>query len=99
MEKYIAWIKAQPSRRAQVKIKEKPTMPIITPSVKDLPVRTRDVQVFKEKIYHQYALPASDVDQMIEQRRTMFLAEAENLGIVEPKKQIELTPETMRHKK
>jgi len=99
MEKYIAWIKAQPSRRAQVKIKEKPPMPIITPSVKDLPVRTMDVQVFKEKIYHQYALPASDVDQMIEQRRTMFLAEAENLGIVEPKKQIELTPETMRHKK
>jgi hypothetical protein len=98
-EKFIAWIKNQPNRHAQVKIGQRAPIPIITKYVKSATVRARDVQKLKEEVYGQYALPAYEVDRMIEERRRKFLAEAEALGLVEPMKTTpQLTPESMRHK-
>jgi len=97
VEKFTAWIKTQGDRRAQIKIKQRFPVPIITPFVKDLPVRDKDIQMVKEKVYSKYALPAKEADLMIEQRRTDFLNEAEVLGLVEPREPIELTIESMRH--
>lgn len=97
VEKFIAWIKTQPDRRAQLKVKQRFPVPITTPFVKDLPVRDKDIQMIKEKVYSKYAMPAKEADLMIEQRRTDFLNEAEALGLVEPREPIELTIENMRH--
>jgi len=99
VEKFIAWIKTQEDRHAQLKVRQQAPLPIITPFVGPCPVREKDIQAFKEKIYSRYALPAREVDQMIEARRKKFLEEAEASGLVEAKKPIpELTPESMRHK-
>jgi len=96
-EKYISWIKNQPDRHAQLKIRQNSTIPIITPLVKSCRVREKDIQAFKEKVYSRYALPAADVDKMIDERRRKFLEEAEALGLLEPSKPAkELTPESMR---
>lgn len=72
-EKYIAWIKNQPDRNAQVKIRQNPPIPIVTPTVKSLPVRQKDIDTLKQQSYQQYALPATKVDQLIEQRRITLL--------------------------
>lgn len=97
IEKYTAWIKNQPDRHAQLKIRQNATIPIITPLVQSCRVREKDIQAFKEKVYSRYALPALEVDKMIEERRRKFLEEAEALGLLEPSKPAkELTPESMR---
>ena len=99
VEKYIAWIKAQPDRHAQVKIGQNPPVPIVTPLVESKPVREKDVQALKEKVYSQYALPAGEADMMIEERRTKFLEEAKALALEAEKETVlELTPQSMRHK-
>jgi hypothetical protein len=99
VEKYIAWIKAQPDRHAQVKIGQNPPIPVETPYVGPVPVREKDVQALKEKVYSQYALPAGEADMMIEERRTKFLEEAKALELGEKKETVlELTPQSMRHK-
>lgn len=100
VEKYIAWIKNQPDRRAQLKIRQGSPIPIVTPFVKPLPVREKDIQALKERVYSRYALPASEADRMIEERRAQFLADAESLGLVEVSKEgtRELTPQSMRRK-
>lgn len=98
IEKFIAWIKTQPDRHAQLKIKQGSPVPIITPWVNNLPVRTKDIERFKSDVYSRYALPAHEADLMIEQRRTAFLKEAESLGLIEPSKPLELTAKSMRHK-
>ena len=69
VEKYISWIKTQPNRHAQIKIGQNPPIPIETPLVTSAPVREKDVQSLKQKVYAQYALPVADADRMIEERR------------------------------
>jgi len=99
IEKFISWIKTQPDRHAQLKIKQNPPIPIITPWVKDLPVREKDIRELKESVYSVYALPAHEADLMIEQRRTRMIGEAESMGMIpQRKEQPALTPESMRHK-
>ena len=99
VEKYIAWIKTQPDRHAQLKIKQRPPIPIVTPFVKPVKVREKDVRALKEKVYRRCALPAEEVDKQIEQRRKKFLEEAKALGLIKEKKETsDLTPEMMRHK-
>lgn len=80
IEKYIAWIKNQPDRHAQLKVRQNRVIPILTPFVKDLPVRQKDIQALKEKVYSQYALPAKEADRLIEQRRKQ-LSEAKREAI------------------
>lgn len=99
IEKFISWIKTQPDRHAQLKIKQNSPIPIITPWVDDLPVREKDIKKLKEAIYSVYALPAHEADQMIDQRKTLILDEAESMGMISStKEQPVLTPESMRHK-
>ena len=99
VEKYIAWIKTQPDRHAQLKIKQRPPIPIVTPFVKPVKVREKDIRTLKERVYRRYALKAEEVDRQIEQRREKFLKKAKALGLIKEKKETpELTPEMMRHR-
>ena len=75
IEKFISWIVNQNPRHAQLKIGTYPPMPIITPEVKDVRVREKDVQKFKEYIYSRYAKRAEEVDQEIKERREQLLKE------------------------
>ena len=75
IEKFISWIVNQNPRHAQLKIGTYPPMPIITPEVKDVRVREKDVQKFKEYIYSRYAKRAEEVDQEIKERRKQLLKE------------------------
>lgn len=97
-EKYIAWVKRQEDRHMQLQIKQRKPKPITTPFVKDLPVRSKDIQRFKEEVYSQYALPAHEVDKMLEERRTAFLEEAVQAGLIEPDDLPELDAASMKHK-
>lgn len=76
-EKYIAWINTQPDRRAQVKIRNRKPVPIVTPTVKEVKVSKSDVEMFKSYVYQRYALPAKQVDLMIEKRHKELLALSE----------------------
>jgi len=75
IEKFISWIVNQNPRHAQLKIGTYPPIPIITPEVKDMRVREKDVQKFKEYIYSRYAKRAEEVDQEIKERRKQLLKE------------------------
>jgi len=97
VEKYIAWIKTQPDRHAQLKIGQRPPIPIVTPFVKPLRVREKDIRTLKERVYQRYALPAEEVDRQIEERRKKFLEQAKALGLIKEEPP-ELTPEMMRHR-
>ena len=75
IEKFISWIVNQNPRHAQLKIGTYPPMPIITPKVKEVRVREKDIQNFKEYVYSRYAKRAKEVDQEIEERRKELLNE------------------------
>jgi len=99
LEKFIAWIKNQNDRFCQVKIKRRSPVPVLTPYVEPLPVREKDVLAIKQESYSHYALPAYEVDKMLDQRRTEFLDQAVQMGYIEAKKETqELTSQSMRHK-
>jgi hypothetical protein len=96
-EKYISWIKNQPDRHAQLKIRNNRTIPIVTPDVNPAKVRQRDIEELKEKVYRKYAIPASEADRLIEERRLKFIEEAEALEMLGAVKLApQLTPESMR---
>lgn len=98
VEKYIAWIKTQQDRHAQLKIRQRGPIPIVTPFVKEAKVREKDIRTLKEMVYQRYALKAEEVDKQIEQRRRKFLEEAKALGLIKTDKETpELTPKSMRH--
>ena len=97
-EKFIAWLMNQPDRHAQMKVKQNPPIPIITPYVEQFQVRETDIMALKEKVYSRYALPAKEVDRMIEDRRNRFISEADGQGSLDrPNPAPALTPESMRH--
>jgi len=98
VEKYIAWIKTQPDRHAQIKIGQNSPIPIVTPLVGPAPVREKDVLALKQRVYKQYALPAHEADMMIEGRRAKFLEEAKALEEEKEYAAPELTPQSMRHR-
>lgn len=75
IEKFISWIVNQNPRHAQLKIGTYPPIPIITPEVKEIRIREKDVQKFKEYIYSRYAKRAEEVDQEIKERREQLLKE------------------------
>jgi len=75
IEKFIAWIVNQTPRHAQLKIGTYPPIPIITPKVKEVRVREKDIQKFKEYAYSRYAKKAEEVDHEIEERRKELLGE------------------------
>lgn len=75
IEKFISWIVNQNPRHAQLKIGTYPPIPIITPEVKEIRIREKDVQKFKEYIYSRYAKRAEEVDQEIKERRKQLLKE------------------------
>jgi len=75
IEKFISWIVNQNPRHAQLKIGTYPPMPIITPKVKEVRVRKKDIQRFKEYVYSRYAKRAEEVDREIEERRENLLKE------------------------
>ena len=75
IEKFISWIVNQNPRHAQLKIGTYPPIPIITPKVKEVRVREKDIQRFKEYVYSRYAKRAKEVDREIEERRENLLKE------------------------
>jgi len=97
-EKYIAWIKVQGNRHFQLKKGQRPPIPVLAPFVKDAPVRKKDIDALKEKVYSRYAISAKEADEMIEQRRAEFVEEAVASGLIEPEELPELTAQDMRHK-
>jgi len=68
VEKFISWIANQTPMHAQLKIGTRKPIPIVTPFVKDVAVREKDVVAFKEQVYRQYARPVEAVDAEIAER-------------------------------
>jgi hypothetical protein len=77
-EKYIAWVMCQPQRHAQIKIKDDKPIPILTEFVEDVHVRDKDKQKTIDYSNRKYALPAKQVDRMIEERRMRLLESYQN---------------------
>jgi len=94
LEKYISWIKSQTPRYALLKIGTRAPIPIVTPFVENLPVRQKDVEAFKEKVYSQYARPATEVDEEIAVRRKALMSPGTGgLSLSEPKEDL-IIPES-----
>lgn len=86
-EKYIGWVMTQPQRHAQLKLGDDRAIPLLVANVSEVRVREKDKQKVIDSSNAKYALPASEVDRMIEDRRQALLAgpiasvEAEELDI------------------
>lgn len=67
LEQFITWLKEQPTRRAIVKFhgSQLPPLPVLTPEIKPLREDPELLNVFKENIYRQHALPAAEAIQQI----------------------------------
>jgi len=74
LENFIAWIVNQTPMHAQLKIGTRTPIPIVTPFIKDVSVRRKDVEAFKERIYQSYARPVAEVDREIMARREWLLS-------------------------
>jgi len=74
LENFITWIVNQTPMHAQLKIGTRTPIPIVTPFIKDVSVRRKDVEVFKERIYRRYAKPVAEVDKEIVARRELLLS-------------------------
>lgn len=74
LENFIAWIVNQTPMHAQLKIGTRTPIPIVTPFVKDVSVRGRDVEAFKQRVYPRYARPVVEVDREIVARRESLLS-------------------------
>ena len=72
-EKYIAWVMCQPMRHAQIRIGDNKTIPILTALVEDVRAREKDRRKLIERSNQQYAIPAKEVDKLIEDRRIALL--------------------------
>jgi len=89
LEKFITWVKNQTPMHAQLKIGTRSPIPIVTPWVKDLPVRLKDIEAFKGKVYSQYARPIAEVDREIEVRRKALMSpETGGLSLPEPEEEL-----------
>jgi len=73
-EKYIAWVMTQPQRHAQLKLGDDRAVPILVEEVREALVRERDKRRVIDHSNAKYALPAAEVDRMIEERRQLLLA-------------------------
>lgn len=73
-EKYIAWVMTQPQRHAQLKLGDDSAVPILVSEVMEARVLEKDKQRTIARSNERYALPAADVDRMIEERRQKLLA-------------------------
>lgn len=101
-EKYIAWVMTQPQRHAQLKLGDDRAIPILVAGVKEARVRDKDKQKVIDHSNTKYALPAFEVDRMIEERRQNLLvgsiasAEAEEREIEAGRWQKPPAPKTNR---
>jgi len=78
LEKFISWIKNQGPRQAQIKIDIKKPIPMYTPTIEEVRVRPKDVQLFENKMALLYAKPIEQIDLEISQRRDNLLSAAED---------------------
>lgn len=78
LEKFISWIKNQGPRQAQIKIDIKKPVPIYTPTIEEVRVRPKDVQLFENKMALLYAKPINQIDLEISERRNNLLSAAED---------------------
>jgi len=72
-ERYIAWVMCQPMRHAHIKIGDGDPIPMLTTFVKEIRAREEDKQKVIARSNAKYALPALEVDRLIEDRRTALL--------------------------
>jgi len=72
-ERYIAWVMCQPMRHAHIKIGDGDPIPMLTTFVKDVRAREKDKKRVIARSNAKYALPALEVDKLIEERRTALL--------------------------
>ncbi len=72
-ERYIAWVMCQPMRHAYIKINDDDPIPILTTLVEDVRAREKDKQRVIDRSNAKYALPAKEVDRLIEARRIALL--------------------------
>lgn len=71
VEKYITFIQCQPQRHAQVKVKDRTAVPLITPFVADMVVRKREVERLIQRSNSTYTLLPANVDKRIQERRLL----------------------------
>ncbi len=77
LEKFISWIKNQGNRQAQIKIDIKKPVPMYTPTIEEVRVRPKDVQLFENRMSLLYAKPIEQIDLEISERRNNLLSAAE----------------------
>jgi len=72
-ERNIAWVMCQPVRHAHIKIGDGDPIPMLTTLVEDVRAREKDKEKVIARSNAKYALPALEVDRLIEDRRTALL--------------------------
>ena len=73
LEKYIAWIKNQTPRHAQLKTGTKGPMAIVTPWMEDTRVRAKDVAQSRQLILSKCATKVTEVDRQLIDRQHILL--------------------------
>jgi len=72
-EKYISWVMCQPQRHAQIKLKDDKAIPLLIAFVNEVRAREKDCQKVVQRSNDKYALPATIVDKLIEERRLQIV--------------------------
>ena len=72
-EKYISWVMCQPQRHAQIKLKDDKAIPLLIAFVNEVRAREKDCQKVVQRSNDKYALPATVVDKLIEERRLQIV--------------------------
>jgi hypothetical protein len=75
-ERFVAWVKNQGDRHAQWKFKDKPPIPIVTPTVKPVIVIEEVRRAFVERVYRGSARSTDEVLREIEERVPRYIEQA-----------------------
>ncbi len=78
-EKFIAWIMCQPQRHAHIKVKDDKVVPIFVSFVEEVPVRPKEILKVVKRSQERYALPATVVDGLLEERRKQIVRNEKKL--------------------
>ena len=73
VERLKGWLMLQSSRKAQLKIGDRKTIPLVTKTVKEVVVLEEEIKEFLERVMPRCALPTEEVRKVIAERVRLFI--------------------------